>query len=111
MKPTGTAPPALIYILATVVIAGTGFAQPGLGRATAGSGGVEVVVTPGSAALAYKSTQSDQAAVSGAVNKTVTWNAEPATGSAVDRTGLHGARCAGHLHHRGGGRGRPDQVR
>jgi hypothetical protein len=87
VKPTGTAPPALIYMLATVLIAGTGFAQSGLGRATAGSGDAEVVVTPGSAALAYKSTQSDQAALSAAVNKTVTWNAEPATSSAVDRTG------------------------
>ena len=40
-----TAHPTLVYILATIVIAGAGFADCTRGRATARSGGAEVVVT------------------------------------------------------------------
>ena len=74
-----TAHPTLVYILATIVIAGAGFADCSRGRATARSGGAEVVVTRPSAALACKSAQLHQVAVSGAVNKSVTWKAKPAT--------------------------------
>jgi hypothetical protein len=50
------------------------------------------MVTPASAALAYKSTQSYQAAVFGVVNKGVTWKVEPATGGGtVDGNGLYTA--------------------
>jgi len=40
-------------------------------------------LTPASAALAYKSTQLYQAAASGALNKSVTWKVEPATGGGM----------------------------
>jgi hypothetical protein len=49
-----TVHPTLVYILATIVIAGAGFADCTRGRATARSGGAEVVVKRPSAALAYK---------------------------------------------------------
>jgi Pectate lyase superfamily protein len=78
-----------------VVIAGMGLAVCGLGRTTAAGLGVKVVVTPASAALAYKSTQSYQAAASGVVKKGVTWKVEPAIGGGtVDGNGLYTAPTA-----------------
>jgi hypothetical protein len=78
-----------------VVIAGMGLAVCGLGRTTAAGLGIKVVVTPASAALAYKSTQSYRAAVSGAGKKGVTWKVEPATGGGtVDGNGLYTAPTA-----------------
>jgi hypothetical protein len=91
MKPARTAHPTVTYILATVVIAGMGLAVWGLGRATAGSDGTEVVVAPVGAALASKSTQLYQAAV----NKSVTGKVKLATdGRTVDGTGLYTAPTA-----------------
>jgi hypothetical protein len=84
MKLPRTPHPALGDILASLVIVGMGFC--GRGPCSAASSGMEVaevVVTPASAAFAYESTQSYQAAASGALNKSLTWKAEPATGGAM----------------------------
>jgi hypothetical protein len=92
MKPPRTPHPTLGDILGSVVIVGVGLGLCGLGRTSAANSGVEVVVTPASAALAYKSTQLYQAAASGAFDKSVTWKAQPATdGGMVDGNVLNTA--------------------
>jgi hypothetical protein len=84
MKPTRTRHRTLVYTLATVMMAGSG-----LGRTTPASG---VVAPPASATFADKSTQLHHAAVSDAVNKSMTWKVEPPTGGGtVNGNGLYAA--------------------
>jgi hypothetical protein len=86
--PTRTPHQRFAYILTTVVVTG-------MGLATAASSGAEVVVTPVIAALADKSTQLYQAAVPRAVNKSVTWKEESATGGGTaDGNGPYKASAA-----------------
>jgi hypothetical protein len=80
IKPTRTL--TVVYVLATIVIAG-------MGLTTTASGGVEVVATRAGAA-AYKFTQRHQTEVSRAVNRGVARNVKPVTG-ALDGTDLYTA--------------------
>jgi hypothetical protein len=77
-----------------VLLASSALVACGAGRTSSTTEGVEVVVTPASVSLAYSAMQQFQAAVTGAVDTSVTWSVVPVSGGGTVVAGLYTAPTA-----------------